>query len=85
MSQCLQKKLSMTLKLDGVPRYFAKKSTSVLLYTVLPTFVDIKQGKQNKKVQVDSNILASLEAAVRVIACPMFKRLGRFPASYEDK
>ena len=58
MSQCLQKKLSMTLKLDGVPRYFikkvpqywysvpstdgtgtgAKKSTALLLYTVLPTY-----------------------------------------------
>ena len=25
MSQCLQKKLSMTLKLDEVPRYFIKK------------------------------------------------------------
>ena len=25
MSQCLQRKLSMNLKLDGVPRYFIKK------------------------------------------------------------
>ena len=37
MSQCLQKKLSMTQKLDGVPRYFIKKSTAVFLYTALPT------------------------------------------------
>ena len=29
MSQCLQKKLSMTLKLDGVPRYFIKKVPTV--------------------------------------------------------
>ena len=39
MSQCLQRKLLMTLKLDGVLRYFIKKSTAVLLYTVLPTYV----------------------------------------------
>ena len=30
MSQCLQKKLSMTLELDEVPQYFIKKSTAVL-------------------------------------------------------
>ena len=44
MSQCLQKKLSMILKLDGVPRYFIKKvppyryqvsRVPVVLYTVL--------------------------------------------------
>ena len=44
MSQCLQKKLSMTLKLDGVPRY----STAVLLYTVglLPTSADSTISKK---------------------------------------
>ena len=81
----LAKKTFNDPKIRRSTAVLGKKSTAVLLYTVLPTFVDIKQGKQNKKVQVDSNILASLEAAVRVIACPMFKRLGRFPASYEDK
>ena len=32
MLQCLQRKLSMTLKLDGVPRYFIKKVFSHNIY-----------------------------------------------------